>query len=148
MIAFLTRPSTPPAQALPRLRGATADLRPRVVVARVGQAGDDAALADRLSTMKIAARPTERDPGDPHVAGWLGAPSDDPARAAALVALFLLGGGWPLLASVLARLEALPSGASRALRLEALGLLAGVRPAADARPSPADFLPGGAPFAA
>ena len=31
MIAFLTRPSAPPAQALPRLRGAPADLRPRVV---------------------------------------------------------------------------------------------------------------------
>ena len=148
MIAFLTRPSTPPAQALPRLRGAPADLRPRVVVARVGQAGDDAALADRLATMKIAARPTERAAADPLVAGWLGAPSDDPVRGAALLDLFLLGGGWPLLDSVLARLEAMPAGASRAFRLEALGGLAGVRPAADVLPSPADFLPGGAPFAA
>lgn len=148
MIAFLTRPSAPPAQALPRLRGAPADLRPRVVVARVGEAGDDAALADRLAIMGIAARPAEREAGDPLVAGWLGAPVDDPARVAALLDLLLLGGGWPLLDTLLARLETLPAGASRALRLAALGRLAGVRRAEDAPPSPADFLPGGAPFAA
>lgn len=148
MIAFLTRPCAPPAQALPRLRGAPADLRPRLVVARVGQAGDDALLAERLATMRIAARPAERDAGDPLVAGWLGAPADDPARAATLVDLLLLGGGWPLLDALLARLEALPVGASRAFRLEALGSLAGVRRAGDAPPAAVDFLPGGAPFAA
>lgn len=148
MVAFLTRPSAPPAQALPRLRGAPVDLRPRLVVARVGQAGDDATLADRLATMRIAAHPAEREAGDPLVAGWLGAPADDPARAAALLDLLFLGGGWLLLDAVLARLETLPSGASRPLRLEALGRLAGVRRAVDAPPSPADFLPGGAPFAA
>ena len=148
MIAFLTRPSAPPAQALPRLRGVSADLRPRLVVARVGQVGDDAALAEHLATMKIAARPAEREAGDPLVAGWLGGPADDPARAEGLLDLLLLGGGWPLLDTLLARLETLPAGASRALRVESLGRLAGVRRAGDAPPSAADFLPGGAPFAA
>ena len=148
MIAFLTRPSAPPAQALPRLRGTPADLRPRLVVARVGQVGDDAALAARLATMKIAARPAEREAGDPLVAGWLEAPADDSARAVALLDLLLLGGGWPLLDTLLARLETLPAGASRALRLESLEGLAGVRRAGDAPPAAADFLPGGAPFAA
>lgn len=147
MIAFLTRPCAPPAQALPRLRGAPADLRPRVVVARVGEAGDDAALADRLAIMGIAARPAERGAGDPLVAGWLASPADDPARVAALLDLLLLGGGWPLLDTVLMRLETLPAAASRALRLEALGALAGVRRADDVPPPPAEFLPGGAPFA-
>ena len=148
MIAFLTRPSAPPAQALPRLRGTPADLRPRLVVARVGQAGDTVVLAERLTIMKIAARPAEREPGDPLVAGWLEAPADDPARAVALLDLLLLGGGWPLLDALLARLETLPAGASRALRLESLEGLAGVRRAGDAPPAAADFLPGGAPFAA
>lgn len=148
MIAFLTRPSAPPALALPRLREAPAALRPRLVVARVGQAGDAAALAERLAIMQIAARPAEREAADPLVAGWLGAPADDPADAAALVDLLLLGGGWPLLDTVLARLEALPAGASRARRLEALGRLSGVRRKGDMPPSAADFLPGGAPFAA
>ena len=147
MLAFLTRPSAPPAQALPRLRGVPADLRPRLVVARVGQAGDATALAERLATMRIAARPAEREAGDPLVAGWLGAPAEGPVGAAALLDLFLLGGGWPLLDALLARLETLPAGASRSLRLEALGHLAGVRQAGDAPSSPADFLPGGAPFA-
>ena len=147
MIAFLTRPSAPPAQALARLRGVPADLRPRLVVARVGQAGDEAALAERLAAMKIATRPAEREVGDPLVAGWLGKPADDPVRAAALLDLLLLGGGWPLLDAVLTQLEALPAGASRALRLEALGRLAGVQRAGGAPPAPADFLPGGAPFA-
>ena len=148
MIAFLTRPRVPPAQALPRLRGLPADLRPRLLVARVGRAVDDAALAERLATMQIAARPAEREDGDPLVAGWLDAPADDPRRAEALLDLLLLGGGWPLLDTLLARLETLPPGASRALRLDALGPLLGVRRTGDAPPSPADFLPGGAPFAA
>ena len=149
VIAFLTRPSAPPTQALPRLRGVSASLRPRLVVARVGQAGDAAVLAERLTIMKIAARPAEREPGDPLVAGWLAAPPDEPACvAAALLDLLLLGGGWPLLDAVLARLEALPAGASRTLRLEALGQLAGVCRADAPLPSPSSFLPGGAPFAA
>jgi hypothetical protein len=150
-VAFLSRPNQPPALALPALRTARPDLRPRLLIASPDSGGGLGDLGSRLATMGIAARALERGPADPLLAVWLAVPSDYTTVAAWCADLLLLGGGWPLLDEVLEGLER----AAGASRRDCLATLAGVRgvwvPAAGeggvpVAPTAADFAPGGAPF--
>jgi len=150
-VAFLSRPNQPPALALPALRSARSDLRPRLLVARPDKTGGMADLRAQLATMGIAARALERGPGDPIVAVWLMAPEEYTSVAAWSADLLLLGGGWALLEAMLEVLGR----AARASRRDCVAELAGIRgvwaPAATAGDPPApplaaDFASGGAPF--
>lgn len=150
-VAFLCRPNQPPAVALPALRTARPDQRPRLLVARPDTGGGLGGLRARLATMGIAPHALERGPGDPLVAVWLMAPAEYTTVAAWSADLLLLGGGWSLLGEMI---EVLERAASRSRR-DCVAELAGIKgvwvpttgeggpPAA---PTAVDFAPGGAPF--
>lgn len=122
-VAFLSRPNQPPAIAVPALRNARPDRRPRLLVARPDKSGGMADLRARLATMGIAARALERGPGDPIVAVWLMAPEEYTSVAAWSADLLLLGGGWALLEAILDVLER----AASASRRDCVAELAGIR---------------------
>ncbi|HET8578649.1 MAG TPA: hypothetical protein VFO18_16250 [Methylomirabilota bacterium] len=150
-VAFLSRPNTPPVLALPALRTARPDQRPRLLVASPAGGGGLAELRSRLAAMGIAAHALERSAGDPLLAVWLAAPSDYTTVAAWCADLLLLGGGWPLLESVLEVLERTASSSRR----DCLAALAGIKgvwvptpgkSGPPEAPTAVDFAPGGAPF--
>ncbi len=150
-VAFLSRPNQPPALALPALRSARPDRRPRLLVARPDKDGGMADLRARLATMGMAAHALERAPGDPIVAVWLMAPEEYTTVAAWSADLLLLGGGWALLEAVVEVLERTASFSRRDCVAELAGIKGVWAPVPaeggpPAAPRAADFAPGGAPF--
>ncbi len=124
-IAFLSAPADPPAEAIPESAKVTADERPEIFVASVPTAKALFALVERLEAIGLPVRQVHRGAEEPLLAVWLAAAHENPEPLAPIADLFLLGGGWALLRSVLEELDA-SRGLARTVRLERLGRLPGV----------------------
>ena len=93
-------------------------------MARVPTAKALFALVEQLETLAYPVRQVHRHPAAPLLAIWLDGPHENPEPLAFIADLFLLGGGWVLLRTVLRELEA-SRGRARPARVERLGQLPG-----------------------
>jgi hypothetical protein len=124
-VAFLTAPSSPPAERILELVEVSPDQNPDAFIAHIPTAKALFALVEKLETIGCPVRPAHRAPTDPLLVLWLRDAHENPEPLASMADLFLLGGGWELLGRVLGELEA-SQALARMERLERLASLPGV----------------------